>query len=58
MPGVQLPLNIFEPRYLSMVIDALASDHLLGMIQPTSETMMDEVPAAPPDRLRRTHHLI
>lgn len=45
MPGVQLPLNIFEPRYLNLVSDALASDHLLGMIQPTSETLMDEVPA-------------
>lgn len=44
MPGVQLPLNIFEPRYLSMVADALASHHLIGMIQPTSETMTDEVP--------------
>jgi uncharacterized protein len=44
MPGVQLPLNIFEPRYLNMVTDALASNHLIGMIQPTSETLMDEVP--------------
>ncbi|MFW6258762.1 MAG: LON peptidase substrate-binding domain-containing protein, partial [Halochromatium sp.] len=34
MPGVQLPLNIFEPRYLTMVQAALASDHLLGMVQP------------------------
>jgi hypothetical protein len=45
LPGVQLPLNIFEPRYLNMVTDALASDHLIGMIQPTSETLADEVPA-------------
>lgn len=45
MPGVQLPLNIFEPRYLNMVADALASNHLIGMIQPTSETLMDDVPA-------------
>lgn len=44
LPGVQLPLNIFEPRYLNMVTDALASDHLIGMIQPTSETLADEVP--------------
>jgi hypothetical protein len=34
MPGVQLPLNIFEPRYLAMVQSALASDHLIGMVQP------------------------
>jgi hypothetical protein len=34
MPGVQLPLNIFEPRYLNMVQAALASDHMIGMVQP------------------------
>lgn len=45
MPGVQLPLNIFEPRYLSLVMDSLASDHLVGLIQPTSETVTDEIPA-------------
>ncbi|WP_338073177.1 LON peptidase substrate-binding domain-containing protein [Halochromatium salexigens] len=38
MPGVQLPLNIFEPRYLAMVQAALASDHLLGMVQPRAPT--------------------
>lgn len=30
----QLPLNIFEPRYLNMVDDAMAGDRLIGMIQP------------------------
>ncbi len=44
LPGVQLPLNIFEPRYLRMVTDALASNHLIGLIQPTSETLLDEAP--------------
>ncbi|MEW7973120.1 MAG: LON peptidase substrate-binding domain-containing protein [Candidatus Thiodiazotropha endolucinida] len=34
MPGAQLPLNIFEPRYLNMVQDVLGSHHLIGMIQP------------------------
>ncbi|MEJ2464364.1 MAG: LON peptidase substrate-binding domain-containing protein [Candidatus Thiodiazotropha sp.] len=38
MPGAQLPLNIFEPRYLNMVQDALASHHLIGMIQPETQT--------------------
>jgi Lon protease-like protein len=33
-PGAQLPLHIFEPRYRAMVRDALASDRLIGMIQP------------------------
>jgi Lon protease-like protein len=35
LPRGQMPLNIFEPRYLTMVDDALMSGHrLLGMIQP------------------------
>jgi Lon protease-like protein len=37
MPGVQLPLNIFEPRYLNMVQAALAGDHLIGMLQPRTD---------------------
>jgi Lon protease-like protein len=36
MPGCQLPLNIFEPRYLNMVFDALGTDRLIGMVQPNS----------------------
>jgi Lon protease-like protein len=35
-PRGQLPLNIFEPRYLNMVDDALAGDRLIGMIQPAT----------------------
>lgn len=34
LPRGQLPLNIFEPRYISMVNDALAHDRMIGMIQP------------------------
>lgn len=30
----QLPLNVFEPRYLNMVDDAMGGDRLIGMIQP------------------------
>lgn len=37
LPGVQLPLNIFEPRYIAMVQAALASDHLIGMVQPRGQ---------------------
>ncbi len=34
LPGGRLPLNIFEPRYLSMVRDVMAQPHrLIGMIQ-------------------------
>lgn len=33
LPRGQLPLNIFEPRYLAMVDDAISSNRLIGMIQ-------------------------
>lgn len=36
-PGSQLPLHIFEPRYRTMVRDALASDRLIAMVQPRNE---------------------
>ena len=36
-PKTQLPLNIFEPRYVQMLNAALATPHkLIGMIQPSS----------------------
>lgn len=35
LPRGQMPLNIFEPRYLALVDDALTDRHrLIGMIQP------------------------
>ncbi|MBB4065302.1 LON peptidase substrate-binding domain-containing protein [Gellertiella hungarica] len=34
LPGGQLPLNIFEPRYLMMFDDALATNRVIGMVQP------------------------
>jgi len=37
LPRGQMPLNIFEPRYLAMVDDAFRDGHrLIGMIQPDS----------------------
>jgi uncharacterized protein len=45
LPRGQMPLNIFEPRYLAMVDDALRSGlRLIGMIQP------DPAHAGPPDK--------
>jgi len=38
LPGGRLPLNIFEPRYLNMVRDAIAGPRLIGMIQPSAES--------------------
>ncbi|WP_284179184.1 LON peptidase substrate-binding domain-containing protein [Rhabdaerophilum sp. SD176] len=34
LPRGQMPLNIFEPRYLAMIDAALRADRLIGMIQP------------------------
>ena len=34
LPRGRMPLNIFEPRYLNMIEDALAMPRLIGMIQP------------------------
>lgn len=44
LPGGRLPLNIFEPRYLSMFDDAMASNRLIGMVQPCDESRGDETP--------------
>ena len=33
LPGGELPLQIFEPRYLNMVDDVMAGDRIIGMIQ-------------------------
>ena len=34
LPAGQMPLNIFESRYLAMVDHALATDRIIGMVQP------------------------
>ena len=36
LPRAHLPLNIFEPRYLKMIDDAMRGDRLIGMVQPDS----------------------
>ncbi|MCL4714338.1 MAG: LON peptidase substrate-binding domain-containing protein [Hyphomonadaceae bacterium] len=36
MPRGVLTLNVFEPRYLNMVDDALGGERLVGMIQPAT----------------------
>ncbi|WP_421693119.1 LON peptidase substrate-binding domain-containing protein [Aestuariivirga sp.] len=45
LPRADLPLNIFEPRYLAMLDHALSSDRLIGMIQPAEGQEAAEVPA-------------
>jgi Lon protease-like protein len=47
LPRGQMPLNIFEPRYISMIDDTLRDGHrLIGMIQP------DAVHGGPADKPR------
>ena len=46
LPGGKLPLQIFEPRYIVMTRDALASDRLIGMIQPIGQVSETEGPVA------------
>jgi len=47
LPRTQLPLNIFEPRYLAMFDDAMKSDRIIGMIQP-SDADVGETAMHPP----------
>jgi hypothetical protein len=37
LPRAQMPLNIFEPRYLAMVDEALRTNRIVGMVQPDLE---------------------
>lgn len=41
LPSGQLPLNIFEPRYLAMIDAAIGGDRLIGMIQPAFDAPQD-----------------
>ncbi len=45
LPPGQMPLNIFEPRYMAMIDDAIRTSRLIGMVQPDAS-----------DRLRGHHH--
>src|ERR1700716_2732346 len=47
LPRGQMPLNIFEPRYLAMVDDTLRDGHrLIGMIQPDASHSPNEAKPA------------
>lgn len=38
LPRGQMPLNIFEPRYLAMIDDAIRGHRIVGIIQPEPES--------------------
>ena len=44
LPDANMPLNIFEPRYLAMVDDAMRTSRVIGMIQPRLDAGDAEVP--------------
>jgi Lon protease-like protein len=44
LPRGQMPLNIFEPRYVAMVDEALRTNRLVGMVQPNPEAGTPAVP--------------
>jgi len=47
LPFTHRPLNIFEPRYLDMVDAALATERLIGLIQPQDASEESPQGAAP-----------
>jgi uncharacterized protein len=44
LPRGQMPLNIFEPRYLDMIREAMNDTHLIGMVQPLDPTSTELEP--------------
>jgi Lon protease-like protein len=49
LPRGQMPLNIFEPRYLAMVDYALGHERLIGMVQPKFERDGSPIMGVDPD---------
>ncbi|NQV20913.1 MAG: LON peptidase substrate-binding domain-containing protein [Rhodospirillales bacterium] len=43
LPRGRLPLNIFEPRYLEMIADAMAGAGMIGMVQPQDPAVYAKV---------------
>lgn len=53
LPRADLPLNVFEPRYLSMVEDAMSGGRVIGIIQPADSQAPGESPAGKAVGLKR-----
>jgi uncharacterized protein len=57
LPRANLPLNLFEPRYVAMIDDCIGSSRVLGIIQPARaggpEAEQDESPTGKHVGLRR-----
>jgi Lon protease-like protein len=46
LPRAVMPLNIFEPRYLEMVRDAMATDQMIALVQPRNADSDESEPPA------------
>jgi uncharacterized protein len=46
LPRAHLPLNIFEPRYIRMIDDALRTHRMIGMVQPQSDEELYKIGCA------------
>jgi Lon protease-like protein len=53
LPRATLALNVFEPRYLVLVDHALASDRLVGIVQPAPDAGEGESPTGKSFPLRQ-----
>ena len=53
LPRSELPLNVFEPRYLAMVDDALAGNRIIGIVQPGDTVQPLESPLGKAVALKR-----
>jgi uncharacterized protein len=55
LPRATLPLNIFEPRYLAMIDDAISGSRVIGIIQPAGrdDGEQDESPEGKQAGLRQ-----
>ena len=43
-PNTTVPLNIFEPRYIEMINEAMKSNKMIGMIQPKNSNTDVKIP--------------
>ncbi|MGE0613980.1 MAG: LON peptidase substrate-binding domain-containing protein [Hyphomicrobiales bacterium] len=53
LPRSTLPLNVFEPRYIALVNDALAGARLVGIVQPDTGAGEEESPQGSTVPLRK-----
>jgi Lon protease-like protein len=53
LPRAELPLNVFEPRYLAMIDDAMSGNRVIGVVQPEQTAAPIESPAGKIVRLKQ-----